>query len=64
MNYVERFYFIFLLQRCVGKQRCAVAIANTNFGQDPCPKVLKRLTVEAVCAPVTFTNGHPVGGGN
>ncbi|CAN1344382.1 Beta-galactosidase 3 [Linum perenne] len=36
---------------CIGKQRCAVTIANRNFGQDPCPNVLKRLSVEAVCAP-------------
>lgn len=41
------------LQRCIGKQRCAVTISNTNFGQDPCPNVLKRLSVEVVCAPAT-----------
>ncbi|KAF3440738.1 hypothetical protein FNV43_RR19024 [Rhamnella rubrinervis] len=51
-------------KRCIGKQRCAVTISNSNFGQDPCPKVLKRLTVEAVCAPTTLKNGHPVGVGN
>ncbi|XP_071707113.1 beta-galactosidase 3-like [Rutidosis leptorrhynchoides] len=37
-------------KRCVGKDRCAVAVSNSNFGQDPCPKTLKRLTVEAICA--------------
>ncbi|XP_023543829.1 beta-galactosidase 3-like [Cucurbita pepo subsp. pepo] len=42
-----------LEKRCVGKQRCAVTISNTNFGQDPCPNVLKRLSVEVVCAPMT-----------
>ncbi|XP_022132466.1 beta-galactosidase 3 [Momordica charantia] len=40
-------------KRCMGKQRCAVTISNTNFGRDPCPNVLKRLSVEAVCAPTT-----------
>ncbi|KAG6603934.1 Beta-galactosidase 3, partial [Cucurbita argyrosperma subsp. sororia] len=42
-----------LEKRCVGKQRCAVTISNSNFGQDPCPNVLKRLSVEVVCAPMT-----------
>ncbi|RVX16799.1 Beta-galactosidase 3 [Vitis vinifera] len=40
-------------KRCIGRQRCAVTISNTNFAQDPCPNVLKRLSVEAVCAPIT-----------
>ncbi|CAN1225850.1 Beta-galactosidase 3 [Linum perenne] len=40
-----------LEKKCIGKQRCAVTISNSNFGQDPCPNVLKRLSVEAVCAP-------------
>ncbi|KAJ8451967.1 hypothetical protein Cgig2_007450 [Carnegiea gigantea] len=44
-----------LEKRCIGKQRCAVVIANSNFGEDPCPNVLKRLSVEAVCAPSTST---------
>ncbi|XP_034682877.1 beta-galactosidase 3 [Vitis riparia] len=39
-------------KRCIGRQRCAVTISNTNFAQDPCPNVLKRLSVEAVCAPI------------
>ncbi|MBA0850493.1 hypothetical protein Goshw_000168 [Gossypium schwendimanii] len=51
-----------LEKRCVGKQRCAVAISNSNFGHDPCPNVLKRLSVEAVCAPMTSTTAQP--GGN
>ncbi|KAL6222331.1 hypothetical protein ACLB2K_005723 [Fragaria x ananassa] len=45
-------------KKCIGKQRCAVTISNTNFG-DPCPKVLKRLSVEAVCAPTTSTTAQP-----
>ncbi|KAI7736627.1 hypothetical protein M8C21_025712 [Ambrosia artemisiifolia] len=40
-------------KRCIGKERCAVTISNSNFGQDPCPNTLKRLTVEAVCAPTS-----------
>ncbi|XP_058766863.1 beta-galactosidase 3-like [Vicia villosa] len=43
--------YAILAKRCVGKSRCVVTIANSNFGQDPCPKVMKRLSVEAVCAP-------------
>ncbi|KAL9229169.1 hypothetical protein vseg_004665 [Gypsophila vaccaria] len=35
---------------CVGQQTCTVAISNMNFGGDPCPNVLKRLSVEAVCS--------------
>ncbi|GAB4848513.1 Beta-galactosidase 3 [Ancistrocladus abbreviatus] len=41
-----------LEKKCIGKQRCAVTISNSIFGQDPCPNVLKQLSVEAVCAPV------------
>ncbi|MBA0734921.1 hypothetical protein Gogos_018809, partial [Gossypium gossypioides] len=48
-----------LEKRCVGKQRCAVTISNSNFGHDPCPNVLKRLSVEAVCAPMTSTTAQP-----
>ncbi|KZV16514.1 Beta-galactosidase 3 isoform 1 [Dorcoceras hygrometricum] len=40
-----------LEKRCIGQQRCSVTIANSNFGQDPCPNVLKRLSVEAICTP-------------
>nr|QSM07469.1 beta-galactosidase 3 [Ipomoea batatas] len=39
-----------LEKKCIGRQRCSVAISNTNFG-DPCPNVVKRLSVEAVCTP-------------
>ncbi|KAJ7944216.1 Beta-galactosidase [Quillaja saponaria] len=45
--------YAILEKKCIGKQRCAVTIANSNFGQDPCPKVLKRLSVEAICTPTT-----------
>ncbi|KAK6129577.1 hypothetical protein DH2020_036678 [Rehmannia glutinosa] len=39
-------------KKCIGQQRCSVTISNSNFGHDPCPNVLKRLSVEAVCAPL------------
>ncbi|KAL2520473.1 Beta-galactosidase 3 [Forsythia ovata] len=42
-----------LEKKCIGRQRCSVTISNSNFGQDPCPNVLKRLSVEAICAPLT-----------
>ncbi|GAA0153644.1 galactosidase [Lithospermum erythrorhizon] len=35
---------------CIGKQRCVVTVANSNFGRDPCPNTLKRLSVEAACS--------------
>ncbi|CAK8539944.1 unnamed protein product [Lathyrus sativus] len=44
-----------LEKKCIGKARCTVTVSNSNFGHDPCPNVLKRLSVEAVCAP-TVTN--------
>ncbi|KAH9711205.1 Beta-galactosidase 3 [Citrus sinensis] len=48
-----------LEKKCVGKQRCAVTISNSNFGVDPCPNVLKRLSVEAICSPTTSTTMQP-----
>nr|DAD22287.1 TPA_asm: hypothetical protein HUJ06_023750 [Nelumbo nucifera] len=48
-----------LEERCVGQERCSVTISNRNFGADPCPNVLKRLTVEAICAPATTTTARP-----
>ncbi|CAA2982995.1 beta-galactosidase 3 [Olea europaea subsp. europaea] len=42
-----------LEKKCIGRPRCTVAISNSNFGQDPCPNVLKRLSVEAICALLT-----------
>ncbi|KAL3527159.1 hypothetical protein ACH5RR_011815 [Cinchona calisaya] len=41
-----------LEKKCLGRQICSVIILTSNFGQDPCPKVLKRLSVEAVCSPM------------
>ncbi|XP_019444794.1 PREDICTED: beta-galactosidase 3-like isoform X1 [Lupinus angustifolius] len=39
-----------LEKKCIGKVRCIVTVSNTNFGEDPCQNVLKRLSVEAVCS--------------
>ncbi|GAB2279505.1 Beta-galactosidase 3 [Dionaea muscipula] len=47
-----------LEKKCIGKQRCEVTVSNSNFGQDPCPNVLKRLSVEAVCAHATYPTEH------
>ncbi|KAK4490681.1 hypothetical protein RD792_001373 [Penstemon davidsonii] len=41
-----------LEKKCIGQQRCSVTISNSNFEKDPCPNVLKRLSVEAICAPM------------
>ncbi|XP_051135831.1 beta-galactosidase-like isoform X2 [Andrographis paniculata] len=35
---------------CVGQQSCAVPITPEIFGGDPCPNVMKKLSVEAVCS--------------
>ncbi|KAK4796638.1 hypothetical protein SAY86_028964 [Trapa natans] len=37
-------------KECVGKESCSMDLSNGSFGIDPCPKVLKRLSVEAVCS--------------
>ncbi|KAJ0974173.1 hypothetical protein J5N97_016138 [Dioscorea zingiberensis] len=42
--------------KCIGKERCAVTISTNNFGGDPCPNVMKRVAVEAVCSPAGQTN--------
>lgn len=39
-----------LLQNCIGKQSCSVAVAPEVFGGDPCPGSTKKLSVEAVCS--------------
>lgn len=40
-----------LEKKCIGQQRCAVTISTDNFGGDPCPNVMKRVAVEAICSP-------------
>ncbi|XP_051139560.1 beta-galactosidase 5-like [Andrographis paniculata] len=36
---------------CVGKKSCRIEVTNRYFGADPCPNVLKKLSVEAICLP-------------
>uniref|UniRef100_A0A2N9EWK0 Beta-galactosidase n=1 Tax=Fagus sylvatica TaxID=28930 RepID=A0A2N9EWK0_FAGSY len=35
---------------CVGQNSCSVTVEPENFGGDPCPNVMKKLSVEAVCS--------------
>lgn len=39
-----------LEKTCTGRESCSVGISSGNFGTDPCPGVLKRFTVEAICS--------------
>ncbi|KAJ1420300.1 Glycoside hydrolase, family 35 [Sesbania bispinosa] len=34
---------------CVGQSSCAVTVSPEIFGGDPCPSVMKKLSVEAIC---------------
>ncbi|KAL1293149.1 hypothetical protein HN51_053772 [Arachis hypogaea] len=34
---------------CIGQNSCAVTVAPELFGGDPCPNVMKKLSVEAIC---------------
>uniref|UniRef100_A0A7N0SWP4 Beta-galactosidase n=1 Tax=Kalanchoe fedtschenkoi TaxID=63787 RepID=A0A7N0SWP4_KALFE len=36
-------------RNCVGQNFCAVTVSPENFGGDPCPSIMKKLSVEAVC---------------
>ncbi|XP_061345601.1 beta-galactosidase 3-like [Gastrolobium bilobum] len=47
--------YAILEKKCIGKPRCLVTVSNSIFGQDPCPNVMKWLSVQAVCSP-TATN--------
>ncbi|KAJ9179321.1 hypothetical protein P3X46_011126 [Hevea brasiliensis] len=35
---------------CVGQNWCSVTVAPEMFGGDPCPNVMKKLAVEAICS--------------
>ncbi|KAG9151014.1 hypothetical protein Leryth_003135 [Lithospermum erythrorhizon] len=37
-------------KNCIGKESCAVVVAPETFGGDPCPSVMKKLSVEAICS--------------
>ncbi|XP_058743535.1 beta-galactosidase 1-like [Vicia villosa] len=34
---------------CIGQSSCAVTVSPQIFGGDPCPHVMKKLSVEAIC---------------
>lgn len=36
-------------RNCVGQNWCTVSVSPENFGGDPCPNVMKKLSVEAIC---------------
>ncbi|CAM8909689.1 unnamed protein product [Rhodiola kirilowii] len=36
-------------RNCVGQNFCSVTVSPENFGGDPCPSVMKKLSVEALC---------------
>ncbi|KAL8522510.1 hypothetical protein ACS0TY_012614 [Phlomoides rotata] len=42
-------YDVFL-KYCVGQQSCTVPVTPEIFGGDPCPSVMKKLSVEAICS--------------
>ncbi|CAN1827209.1 Beta-galactosidase 1, partial [Linum perenne] len=46
----DAFNKVWFLQLCVGQNRCSVTVAPEMFGGDPCPKVMKKLAVEAICS--------------
>ncbi|XP_034674934.1 beta-galactosidase 5-like [Vitis riparia] len=48
-----------LEKNCIGQEKCSVPISNSYFGADPCPNVLKRLSVEAACSPTVTTTTQP-----
>ncbi|XP_047317003.1 beta-galactosidase-like [Impatiens glandulifera] len=35
---------------CIGNNSCSVRVTPEMFGGDPCPSVMKRLSVEAICS--------------
>ncbi|CAI9773576.1 unnamed protein product [Fraxinus pennsylvanica] len=35
---------------CIGQQSCAVPVTPEIFGGDPCPNVMKKLSVEVICS--------------
>uniref|UniRef100_A0A5B7A6C7 Beta-galactosidase n=2 Tax=Davidia involucrata TaxID=16924 RepID=A0A5B7A6C7_DAVIN len=35
---------------CIGQQSCSVTVAPEMFGGDPCPSIMKKLSVEAICS--------------
>ncbi|CAN4098508.1 unnamed protein product [Withania somnifera] len=35
---------------CIGQESCSVPVTPEIFGGDPCPGVMKKLSVEALCS--------------
>lgn len=38
------------VKNCIGQNFCSVTVAPEIFGGDPCPNVMKKLSVEAICS--------------
>ncbi|XP_021667108.2 beta-galactosidase 5 isoform X2 [Hevea brasiliensis] len=45
-------------KKCIAQESCMVTISSSSFGPDPCPNVLKKLSVEAVCSTTSTTTQH------
>lgn len=41
---------LLFVQYCIGQESCSVTVAPELFGGDPCPSVMKKLSVEAICS--------------
>lgn len=37
-------------KKCIGQQSCSVTVEPEVFGGDPCPNIMKKLSVEAICS--------------
>ncbi|KAF2324627.1 hypothetical protein GH714_015730 [Hevea brasiliensis] len=40
-------------KKCIGHESCMITISSSNFGPDPCPNMLKKLAVDAVCSAIS-----------
>ncbi|GER34103.1 beta-galactosidase [Striga asiatica] len=47
--------FAVVHQACVGRQSCSIIISNNAFGGDPCRGIVKTLSVEMKCSPISAT---------
>jgi hypothetical protein len=47
---VSRYSMSVVMDACLNKETCTVSAQNSVFG-DPCPNTLKRLYIQATCAP-------------
>uniref|UniRef100_A0A166ENF5 beta-galactosidase n=1 Tax=Daucus carota subsp. sativus TaxID=79200 RepID=A0A166ENF5_DAUCS len=37
-------------RNCIGQNACSVRVAPEQFGGDPCPNIMKKLSVEVICS--------------